>query len=80
MANIKKIKVVPGGLGEAKPEQVLAGVTFSSKSGVQQVGTMTSTGLDTINLMVQTEDGSYVVGNADEPVQRDEDTISININ
>ena len=40
MANIKKIKIVHGGLGGAKPEQVLAGVSFSSQSGVHQIGTM----------------------------------------
>ena len=44
MANIKKIKVVPGGLGNATPDQVLSGVTFSSQSGVQQVGTLSPTG------------------------------------
>ena len=80
MAKIKKIKAVPGGLGEATPDQVLAGVTFSSKSGVQQVGTLISVNPDTITLMVQTEDGSYAVGNADEPVQLDENTVRININ
>lgn len=80
MANIKKIKAVPGGLGEATPDQVLAGVTFSSQSGVQQVGTLTSVNPDAITLMVRTEDGEYAVGNADEPEQFDENTISLNIN
>ena len=80
MANIKKIKVVPGGLGEATPDKVLAGVTFSSQSGVQQVGTLTSVNPDAITLMVRTEDGEYAVGNADEPEQLDENTISLNIN
>ena len=80
MANIKKIKVVPGGLGEATPDQVLAGVTFSSQSGVQQVGTLTSVNPDAISLMVRTEDGEYPVGNTDQPEQLDENTISLNIN
>lgn len=80
MANIKRVKVVPGGLGEATPDQVLAGITFSSKSGVQQVGTLTSVNPDAITLMVRTEDGEYLVGNADEPEQLDENTISLNIN
>ena len=80
MANIKKIKAVPGGLGEATPDQVLAGVTFSSQSGVQQVGTLTSVNPDAVTLMVRTEDGEYPVGNAEEPEQIDENTISLNIN
>ena len=80
MANIKRVKVVPGGLGEATPDQVLAGVTFSSQSGVRQVGTLTSVNPDAITLMVRTEDGEYRVGNADEPEQLDENTISLNIN
>ena len=80
MANIKKIKVVPGGLGDATPGQVLAGVTFSSQSGVQQVGTLTPVNSDAITLMVRTEDGEYPVGNAEEPKRLDENTISLNIN
>ena len=80
MANIKRIKVVPGGLGDATPDQVLSGVTFSSQSGVQQVGTLTPTGSDAITLMVRTEEVTYQVANADEPQQLDENTVSININ
>ena len=80
MVNIKKIKAVPGGLGEATPDQVLAGVTFSSKSGVQQVGTLTSVNPDAIALMVRTEDREYPVGNVDKPEQLDENIISLNIN
>ena len=80
MANIKRVKVVPGGLGEATPSQVLAGVTLSRKSGVQQVGTLTSVNPDAIALMVRTEDGEYPVGNVDKPEQLDENIISLNIN
>lgn len=78
MANIKKI-AVSGGLGEATPDQVLAGVTFSSDSGLKQVGTMTSSGSGAITLMVRTEDGIYPVANADAPQELDDGNYSVNI-
>ena len=80
MTKIKRVKIVNGGLGDAKPEQVLAGVTFSSQSGIQQVGTLTSTNPDAITLMVRTDESSYPIANTDEPAQLDEDTVSLNIN
>lgn len=75
-----KIKsvTIPGGLGNADASQVLAGVTFSSETGLKQVGTLEPS--DSIVLMVQTEDGTYPIGNADEPEQVDENTVSVNIN
>ena len=69
---------IPGGLGEAEASQVLAGVTFSSETGLKQVGTLEPS--DSIVLMVQTEDGTYPIGNANEPEQVDENTVSVNIN
>lgn len=35
---------------------------------------------DTIVLMVKTEDGKYLIDNAGEPEQIDENTVSVNIN
>lgn len=75
-----KIKsvTIPGGLGNADASQVLAGVTFSSETGLKQVGTYEPE--NSIVLMVQTEDGTYPIGNANEPEQVDENTVSVNIN
>lgn len=78
MANIKKI-VVPGGLGDASPNQVLAGVTFTSNSGVKQTGTLVSSDSDSVTLMVRTDDGEYPVANTDTPKKLDDGNYAINI-
>ena len=39
MATKIKSVSIPGGLGEAEASQVLAGVTFSSETGLKQIGT-----------------------------------------
>lgn len=78
MATKIKSVSIPGGLGEAEASQVLAGVTFSSETGLKQIGTYEPE--NSIVLMVQTEDGTYPIGNVDEPEQVDENTVSVNIN
>lgn len=42
--------------------------------------TVNSEKVESIILMVQTEDGTYSIGNTDEPEQVDENTVSVNIN
>lgn len=78
MANIKKIKKVPGGLGDATPDQVLAGVTFSSKSGVQQVGTL-NVDESGLTLTVRIDDEMYPIVNASAPEKQEDGSYTIKI-
>lgn len=75
--NVKKI-AVSGGLGTATASQVLAGVTFTSDSGVQQTGTLE---IDSGGLVisVRIDDKTYPVTNASDPEEQPDGSYTIRI-
>lgn len=75
---VKQIELTES-LGDADPSKVLKGTTFTSDTGLKQVGTLevTEGGL---NISVRIDDQTYPIGNVTDMVEQDDGSYTLRIN